>query len=126
MPAAALAAESATTGESGAHLSEGGGSAPELPLTEPAESSSPSEPDSGTLDLSGVPGLTETAETETPALNGLAAEDVLDLGGGELPLPGEDAPEALPDSVAVTEFYAPPVPDVAMTVAQELEDALQP
>ena len=57
---------------------------------------------------------------------GLTADDVLDVGGGDLPLPGDDAPEAIPEVESAPEFYAPPVPDAAMTIAQEMDNAIQP
>ncbi|MGI6784987.1 MAG: VCBS domain-containing protein [Aminivibrio sp.] len=63
------------------------------------------------------------------ALEGLSADDILDTGGDELPLPGGDEGDGLgsvPDTggADVPEFYAPDVPDSAAQVAEEMEDAL--
>ena len=56
----------------------------------------------------------------------MTADDVLDVGGGDLPLPGDDAPEAIPEVESAPEFYAPPVPDAAVMIAQEMDNAIQP
>ena len=73
-------------------------------------------------DLDGVP-LTEVADA-TPA--GSMAE----LGSGLDDVPSadaaEDAPEAIPEVESAPEFYAPPVPDAAVTIAQEMDNAIQP
>ncbi len=81
-----------------------------------------------TLDLNGVADMGSDAANEgTTELSGLTADDVLDVGGGDLPLPGEDAPDAIPEVAGTpADFYAPPVPDAAVTIAQEMDDAIQP
>ena len=118
---------SASAPEAPAALTEEAPAMPELPA-EAIESAGHATPEGETLDLGAVSEL--TAESETPDLSaadlGLTAEDVLDLGGGELPLPGtgEAAPEAAGE--AMPEFYAPPVPDAAVAIAQEMENAIQP
>lgn len=63
------------------------------------------------------------------ALEGISADDVLDTGGDELPLPGGDEGDGLgrvPDTggADIPEFYAPDVPDSASQIAEEMEDAL--
>jgi len=84
--------------------------------------------DEDTLDLNGVADMGSDAANEgTTELGGLTADDVLDVGGGDLPLPGEDAPDAIPEVAGTpADFYAPPVPDAAVTIAQEMDDAIQP
>lgn len=77
------------------------------------------------LDLNGVADM-GAADEGAPELGGLTADDVLDVGGGDLPLPGDDAPEAIPEVESAPEFYAPPVPDAAVTIAQEMDNATQP
>ena len=77
------------------------------------------------LDLNGVADM-GAADEGAPELGGLTADDVLDVGGGDLPLPGDDAPEAIPEVESAPEFYAPPVPDAAVTIAQEMDNAIQP
>ncbi len=77
------------------------------------------------LDLNGVADM-GAADEGAPELGGLTADDVLDVGGGDLPLPGEDASGAIPEVESAPEFYAPPVPDAAMTIAQEMDNAIQP
>ena len=82
-------------------------------------------PAEDSLDLNGVADM-GAADEGAPELGGLTADDVLDVGGGDLPLPGDDAPEAIPEVESAPEFYAPPVPDAAMTIAQEMDNAIQP
>ena len=77
------------------------------------------------LDLNGVADM-GAADEGAPELGGLTADDVLDVGGGDLPLPGDDAPEAISEVESAPEFYAPPVPDAAVTIAQEMDNAIQP
>ena len=77
------------------------------------------------LDLNGVADM-GAADEGAPELGDLTADDVLDVGGGDLPLPGDDAPEAIPEVESAPEFYAPPVPDAAVTIAQEMDNAIQP
>lgn len=82
-------------------------------------------PAEDSLDLNGVADM-GAADEGAPELGGLTADDVLDVGGGDLPLPGDDAPEAIPEVESGPEFYAPPVPDAAVTIAQEMDNAIQP
>lgn len=77
------------------------------------------------LDLNGVADM-GAADEGAPELGGLTADDVLDVGGGDLPLPGEDASGAIPEVESAPEFYAPPVPDAAVMIAQEMDNAIQP
>ena len=63
------------------------------------------------------------------ALEGISADDVLDTGGDELPLPGGgegDGLGSVPDTggADIPEFYAPDVPDSAARIAEEMEDAI--
>ena len=62
------------------------------------------------------------------ALDGISADDVLDTGSDELPLPGDDGDGlgSVPDTggADIPEFYAPDVPDSAARIAEEMEDAI--
>ncbi len=108
-------------------MSEPGPDLDDVPSADAAEDAPElgGAPAEDSLDLNGVADM-GAADEGAPELGSLTADDVLDVGGGDLPLPGDDAPEAIPEVESAPEFYAPPVPDAAMTIAQEMDNAIQP